>query len=250
VVKEPTQLQLCSVCRCVAYCCLKCQEESWPTHKKVCNNIKKKAWNEKVKLVCSTIQLARLELQRRCHTNQGGTGKKDKQKQMMTGKMTNTPPIHEKEEITANQEKQMIKPPASQEKQMINPLPIEEKQMMTGEMTKRPAVQEKQGHDISHNSIASDDENPSSESADSLVFAKFISFPYWPAQVVSKEGSGVNVQFPDGSTSGLGGAVRHDKILPFNKKSAEAIIKMTKFKSGHHSLKEFKKDCLKFGLEI
>ena len=36
------------------------------------------------------------------------------------------------------------------------------------------------------------------------VFAKFISFPFWPAMVISKENSGINVQFP---TSGSGGAV-------------------------------------------
>ena len=47
-----------------------------------------------------------------------------------------------------------------------------------------------------------------------------------------------------------GGAVRKDRILPFDKKSAESIVKMTKFKSGHHSIKEFKKACEKFGLVI
>ena len=82
------------------------------------------------------------------------------------------------------------------------------------------------------------------------VFAKFTSFPFWPAMVISKETSGINVQFPDGSTSGSGGAVSYDKILPFDKKSAEVIIKSTKFKSGNHSLREFKKACEQFGLEI
>ena len=58
------------------------------------------------------------------------------------------------------------------------------------------------------------------------------------------------LQFSDGSTSGSGGAVRQDKILDFNKKNALSVIKITKFKSENHSLRDFKKSCLKLGLEI
>ena len=104
-----------------------------------------------------------------------------------------------------------------------------------------------------HKSLSSidaenNDENPSDGTT--VVFAKYLSFPYWPAKIISYEGSGVNVQFVDGSTSGTGGGVKMDKILPFSEESAKTIIKTTKFKSGKNSLREFKKACAMFDLEI
>ena len=106
---------------------------------------------------------------------------------------------------------------------------------------------------VSNQSVSSidaenNDENPSDGT--SIVFAKYLSFPYWPAKIISYEGSGVNVQFVDGSTSGTGGGVKMDKILPFSEESAKTIIKTTKFKSGKNSLREFKKACAMFDLEI
>ena len=82
------------------------------------------------------------------------------------------------------------------------------------------------------------------------VFAKFLSFPYWPVKITSIEGSGANVEFSDGSTSGTGGRVPMSRILPFKKESAQKIFNSTKFKPGKNSAVEFKKACAQFGLKI
>ena len=52
-------LQLCSACSIVAYCGSKCQGESWPTHNKVCKNLKGETWGQKVELVGQMIAMAR-----------------------------------------------------------------------------------------------------------------------------------------------------------------------------------------------
>ena len=79
------------------------------------------------------------------------------------------------------------------------------------------------------------------------VFAKFLSFPYWPAVITSREGAGVNVQFSDGSTSGSGGAIAVEKLLSFTKENAVMILKTNKFKSGRNSRSEFNKACSSLG---
>ena len=210
-------LHLCSVCLSVAYCGPKCQRKSWPTHKKICKKMPGVLWDVKVKLVCSVIELSRVKLKRKSQDYQEDAAAK-------RCKQSDCEPIQ-------SQQKEALLPP----NQSISEtqLPIDYKEPLQSKDAARPQQMESPVHD----------DNP-------CVFAKFICFPYWPAKVISKEGSGVNVLFPDGSTSGSGGAVRHDKILPFDKKSAESIVKMTRFKSGHHSIKEFKKACEKFGLQI
>ena len=55
----PQMLQLCSACSSVAYCGAKCQGKSWPTHRKVCKNLKGSSWGLKVELVCQMITVAK-----------------------------------------------------------------------------------------------------------------------------------------------------------------------------------------------
>ena len=214
--KRPEFMQLCSVCRSVAYCGLKCQKEGWPTHKKICKNMPGVGWDVKVKLVSSVLELLRLKLKRKSRDNQDTAAKRYKQPLQSQ---------HKEPLLPANKSSSVTQP-LIDSKEPLQSQDAEQPQQMTEEKLESPA------HDDN-----------------ARVFAKFISFPYWPAKVISTEGSGVNVQFPDGSTSGSGGAVRKDRILPFDKKSAESIVRSTKFKSGNHSLREFKKACEKFGLE-
>ena len=214
--KRPEVLLLCSVCHSIAYCGLKCQREGWPTHKKICKNMAGACWDVKVKLVSSVLELLRLKLKRKSRDHQDTAAKRYKQPLQSQ---------HEEPLLPPNKSSS-VKQLLIDSKEPLQSQDAEQSQQMTEEQLESPA------HDD-----------------DARVFVKFLSFPYWPAKVISTEGSGVNVQFPDGSNSGSGGAVRKDRILPFDKKSAESIVKTTKFKSGNHSLREFKKACEKFGLE-
>ena len=80
------------------------------------------------------------------------------------------------------------------------------------------------------------------------MFAKFLSFPHWPAVITSREEGGLNVNFSDGSTSGVGGAIKDEKIIHFTQENAVRIIQTTKFKTGKNSKTKFKKACAEFGL--
>ena len=89
-------------------------------------------------------------------------------------------------------------------------MPDEKRFSQQEDQEKKGEDLESDGRKVQHNSLSEAENNNDA----SLVFAKYLSFPHWPANIISHEGPGVNVVFADGSTSGTGGGVGMNKVLP------------------------------------